>query len=461
MRLKTFVYQPLSVRTYLVIDPTTQECAVIDPVRVAAPVADYIKSQNLTLKAVLETHVHADFVSGAKELKHLFQGQPKIYCSVEGGKAWLPKYADVAVHNGDDISIGQVKLKALHTPGHTPEHLTWLCYEGEALIAAFTGDFLLIGGVGRPDLLGDEMTETLLSELHRSLFERISHLPDSLTIYPAHGPGSLCSKSIASGDSSTLGTERQTNPAFQWHDKDLWARELQKDVPAKPETFTRNKKINIEGACLIDELSTADPESVGDNQMANTIYDFRSPIDFGEAHRTGAINVPLGSPSTGSWLAGVYRGENAITAIIPSVEDKEFVRNLFSVLAGNLEVTFNVWDHSKEVNPLSTLPALKPNDLHGLVQNAGANVFIVDVRTPQEWEEGHLENAMHIELFKLADSAALDEIPRNAKIVTMCRSGMRSSIAASILLNKGFKNVSHLHGGINEWRDAHLPVVKS
>ncbi len=454
MILQTFPYAELSIQSYLIGDEASKECIVIDPPRVIKDIAGYISKHNLKLKAVLETHVHADFVSGALELKHAFGSTPVICCSEAGGSAYVPRYADRRIHDGDEVVIGTIRLVARHTPGHTPEHLTWLCYEGTEPKCAFTGDFLFVGGVGRPDLLGDDKTPVLLQELHNSLFQRIADLPDSLRIFPSHGAGSLCGKTMGSATTSTLGTERKTNSAFLPADMASWTANQQSEMPAIPKTFPRNKRINLMGAPLLTTVAadtlSANPDigQIVTNQ--GWVLDFRDPIPFGRGHIKGAINVPI-TPATGNWLAALLPDDVPLLCILPDGTTRGKIVDLIRTLGYDQPVTFALWNGLvADEGSLTSLPALSPEELRQLLEEKGDDVYLIDVRTPAEWNEGHISSAHHIELSRLPSNLA--EIPPNKQIVTVCRSGTRSSIAASVVQRAGYASVSHLAGGMTAWK---------
>jgi len=219
MFFQTISTPGLSLNTYLIGSTITKCCAVIDPSRQIAPYLAAAQNAGLKITHIIETHVHADFVSGALELKQELEGHPVIYCSGMGGEEWIPNYADKIVHDGDCIQLDFLRLQALHTPGHSPEHLSWICYDekrnSDIPWFIFTGDFLLINGIGRPDLLGEEKNKHLTDQLYSSLFEKIQSLPDSLEIFPSHSSGSVCGQSYGGKNFSTLGYEKLCNPYFQ------------------------------------------------------------------------------------------------------------------------------------------------------------------------------------------------------------------------------------------------------
>ncbi len=466
MILQTFSYPDLAIRSYVVGDPDRKECVVIDPPRIITAIETYLHIQDLKPKAILETHVHADFVSGAIELKHAFDNQPLICVSEAAGVSWIPHYADRKFNNGDTFSLGSVLLRARHTPGHTPEHISWLCYDltksNQHPVCAFTGDFLFVGGVGRPDLLGNTMTPVLLRELYKSLFTRISDLPDALRILPSHGEGSLCGTSIGASPTSTLGEQRRLNPALQAVPFNEWFAQMESNLPVIPRTFVRNKRINIEGPPLLNTLpeDNVKPTSQQLQQFAQNgwIFDFREPRLFGNSHAKRAINIPP-SPSMGNWLAGLIPEKEPILCIIPSMDVKERMSNLIRLLGYDQPLSFTLWQGiDKEDAPSIHLETVTAIELNTERQAHPEKVYLIDVRTPAEWKAGHLEGAHHIEVLKITEN--LRFIPQDREVVLYCRSGSRSSIAGSLLQREGYKNIKHLSGGIQAWKDASLPTNK-
>lgn len=451
MLVKTIIYPELAIQSYIVADEKTKQCAVIDAPRLISPICEYIRSQGLTIEAILETHVHADFISGSLELKKAFSDVPKIYCSAAAGPEWLPRYVDKPINDGDAIEFGSIILKAVHTPGHTPEHISWLCYNtgSDVPILAFTGDFLFVQGVGRPDLLGEDLKKQLLKELHNSIFNRFGSFPDSLTILPSHGAGSMCGKAIGAKPSSTLGEERRLNSAFVKKEEAAWMFDIEKDMPQPPKLFSRNKKINISGAPLLHSLESAkillSREDVVKEAENRSVLDFRDPQTFALSHFRRAVNVPL-TPSTANWLAGVLPQDEPLLCVLSNKKDKERIEGMIRMLGHDQPISFFVWDE----NILQTTDTEKLNNVNvpELKQLLAApdDIFIVDVRTPAEWNSSHMSAAHHIEINAVERS--ITQIPTDKHIIVVCGSGWRSSIAASLLKKNGFSKVSHIKGGM-------------
>jgi hydroxyacylglutathione hydrolase len=457
MKVQSFIFDDLKIFSYIIADEATGQCAVIDPPRVIEPIVQYIRSRDLKPVAVLETHVHADFVSGSLEMKQRFGSDVLIYCSAMGGPEWLPHYANRKVKDSDTIELGSVLLQAKHTPGHTPEHVSWIYYNTQnpdVAIGAFTGDFLFVGGIGRPDLLGSNMTPTLMRELYESVFDRMADLPDALILYPAHGSGSLCGKSMREAPSSTLGTERLTNPSLKKIDAQIWMDALQVDMPGAPHTFARNKRINMVGAPLLSTLPKDKMEPTVDDilriQAKGHVFDLRDAASFCKEHLQGALFVPFGTSSFGNSLASVMEEGADTLFVLANMADAERVSQLVRILGYDQQLYFSTWQKISEAKaPTQSLPQVSAKEA------LQRGTMILDVRTPEEWRNGHIAHSERIELSILPSRlASIPKVP----VIVLCRSGNRSCVAASFLQRAGFTDVANLAGGIEAWKQASLPI---
>src|SRR3954451_2289805 len=316
----------LAIASYLVGDEKTKEAAVIDPTRDVEEFVRIASGEGLRIKHILETHVHADFVSGARELKARLNGEPQIHCSGMGGADWLPAYADHVVKNGDEVKLGIVRLRALHTPGHTPEHVSWLLFDDsrskETPWLIFSGDFVFVGDVGRPDLLGDAERVRLAHDLYHSVFDTLRALPDFLEVFPAHGAGSLCGKAIGSRRSSSLGFERQFNASLKPFPEAQWTDKLLAGMPPAPPYFKRMKQVNRSGPAI---LGTALP---GRNPIAPKtlrdrldrggddliVLDLGAAEAFAAAHMPGSISIGL-TPQLPTWAGWILPAEKPIVLV--------------------------------------------------------------------------------------------------------------------------------------------------
>jgi len=231
----------LAIASYIVGDEKSGEAAVVDPTRDVGEFIAFARDNDLHIRHIIETHVHADFVCGSKELKARLDDEPTIHCSGYGGDDWTQPYADQYVKEGDTIEMGDVRLGFQHTPGHTPEHVGITLFDtsrsDQTPWVLFSGDFLFVGDVGRPDLLGEEAKKELAHQLYESVFERLNRLPDITEVFPAHGAGSLCGKAIGSRRSSTVGFERRYNPSLQQKPEEQWVADLLNEMPLSPPYF--------------------------------------------------------------------------------------------------------------------------------------------------------------------------------------------------------------------------------
>lgn len=453
----------LAIHSYVIGDENTKECVVIDPVR---DVEDYIaiaEKNGMEIKHILETHVHADFVSGAVELKARLNNVPKIHCSGMGGTQWIPSYADHVVQDGDEIKVGNLTFKAIHTPGHTPEHVMWALFENGEIQKLFTGDFLFVGDVGRPDLLGKEEMEKLSHQLYHSVFSKLNTFPDKTEVRPAHGAGSLCGKSLGKAPSSTLGQEREVNPALKKKSENHWINDLMKEMPPVPKYFPRMKRVNVTGAPIIGEnipgqraLTAAELKS--EISKGSIILDVRSKESFAAAHVPGSINIPF-SPQLATWAGWILPDNVPIVLILDDDAQLEhtvrpLVRVGFDNILGYLDGGIGAWEnHAEDIDHLKTISS---HDLHEwLVKDP--NHFVLDVRTDAEWNAGHITNAMHIHAGLVQSN--LEKLPKDKHISIVCGSGFRASIVASLLMRAGFENVSNVFGGMTAWKEEGFPTV--
>lgn len=458
----------LAIASYIVGDEKTKEVAVIDATRDVEEFIEIAKREGLRIAHILETHVHADFVSGSAELKARLSGEPQIHASGLGGAQWTPPYADHVVKDGDEVCLGGVRLKAIHTPGHTPEHLSWALYDDtrskQEPWLLFTGDFLFVGDVGRPDLLGEEARKGLASQLYQSVFQTVEPLPDFTEIFPGHGAGSLCGKAIGSRRSSTMGFERRFNGALQSASEEKWTETLLRGMPLAPPYFRRMKQVNSQGPKILgtelpgrQRFSSKDlHERLCENCL---VVDVRSKEAFAAAHIPGSVNIPLG-PNLPTWAGWVLPYDRSLVIVADDTSDvPEVVTHLIRVglddIQGYLDDGIHAWeDHGYEISRLETLSV---HDLAGRLKSASEPPFVLDVRTDSEWESGHIDEAKHIHGGLLQEH--FGEVPKDRPVAVICGSGYRGSIAASFLKREGYERVANVLGGMTAWKNASLPTV--
>ncbi len=460
MQIKRFFTPGLSINSYLIFDEETRRGALIDPTRHIEVYLAQALLDKVAITDILETHVHADFVSGAKELKAALGGKPVIHCSGMGGEEWIPHYADHIVKDRDSISLGNVHLEALHTPGHTPEHLIWLAFDERRSprtpCVAFTGDLLFVGSVGRPDLMGHELEEILVKQLYRSLFNVLYALPEFLQVYPGHGAESLCGKGIGGADTSTLGYEKHCNPWLLPQSYGQWHANLLKDIPAAPAYFRQMKRVNVTGLAkppgqelppilTMEQLRAYLPDAV--------LVDARGPEAFAAGHLKETLNIPF-APHFSTWAGSVLPQDKEIILMVEHAPDALPVLQALRLIGmdrvrGICLASQWPW----EAQEVATSPMIDVERL----QKEQPDFFILDVRAPHEWHDGHIAGAHHVELSRIPQS--LELLPKDVPIAVVCRSGTRASVIASLLNRQAGYASINVRGGMQAWLKAGYPVV--
>jgi len=448
MILKTRFIPGLAIYTYLIGDEETGKAAVIDCTRDVQPIIDLAKSEGLTITDICETHVHADFLSGAKELKEALGGSPTIHCSQEGGVEWTPKYADDQVQDGDEITLGTVKLRARHTPGHTPEHVVWELFDQKRSEkdpwVIYTGDFLFVGSIGRPDLLGKEAQQTLAHQLYHTTFSTLNSFPEFAEVYPGHGAGSLCGKAIGSRDTSTVGYEKKYNDSLIQKPEDKWVHDLMDQMPPAPPYFRKMKEINVKGPNILGGKLPGNhplsPQDVLEKQKECLIVDCRSKESFAGAHIPGSLSIPL-STVLSTWAGWLLPYDIPLILILDSISQHsevatQLIRVGFDNIVGYLQGGMETWESSGL--PLECFSLIDQKHFEEVSQEKPG--ILVDVRSPEEWKEEHDEQAVHIPLGLLVQN--IQKIPPDKQVYTICKGGYRAAIAAALLQKEGVKRVT-------------------
>ncbi|MGB8014194.1 MAG: FAD/NAD(P)-binding protein [Terriglobales bacterium] len=438
------------------------EAVVVDPQRDVDIYLKAAEQHGVKIRHIFETHLHADFVSGHKELAA--RTGAKVYIGPNGGAT----LSHVEVRDGFDLRLGSVLIKVLETPGHTPESICLVVTDENKSTdpwAVLTGDALFIGDVGRPDLSKTHTPAVLAGMLYDSLRNKLLKLPDDVLVYPAHGAGSLCGKKMRAERSSTIGTERLTNYALQIQSKEEFIQQLTANLPPRPEYFPQDAQINRTGAPALSELPELTPISAEELKSlldAGVIaLDVRPGDDFASGHVPGSIGIPL-SGEFASW-AGIVLGLSSQPVLIAASEEqmKEARTRLARVgiddARGYLRDGIVGW--TKAGLPLAEIPQVNPRLLSELLRKDKTQVL--DVRRKPEWEAGHIEGATWLALDDLKTSlpTMLPTIDRKAPIAVICKGGYRSLIASSLLQRAGFENVTNVTGGFVGWEKAKLPVV--
>ncbi len=436
------------------------EAVVVDPQR---DVELYIKAASdhgVAIRHIFETHLHADFVSGHRELAA--RTGAKIYMGAQAG-AMFPH---VPVTDGFELEFGKASIRVLETPGHTPESICLVVTDGEkspAPWAVLTGDTLFIGDVGRPDLSPRHTPVQLAGLLYDSLHEKLLALPDSVLVYPAHGAGSLCGKNMRAERSSTIGTERLTNYALQIKSREEFVAQLTSNLPARPEYFLKDAEMNRAGAAPLSDLlplRAITPVELktmlADGELA---LDVRPGDDFAAAHVPGSVNIAL-SGQFASW-AGTVLGLTAHPVLIASSDEQleearlRLARVGVEVLDGYLQGGVAAWQQAGFA--VGTIEQITPSELDAQLRTG--NVQVLNVRRAPEWEGAHIEGATWwpLDNFKVSPPEMDHDVP----IAVHCKGGYRSMIASSLLQRAGFKHVINVAGGFDAWQEAKLPSVSA
>jgi glyoxylase-like metal-dependent hydrolase (beta-lactamase superfamily II)/rhodanese-related sulfurtransferase len=432
------------------------EAAIVDPQR---DVEIYLKAADdhgLKIRHIFETHLHADFVSGHLELAA--RTGAKIYIGAEAGAT----FPHVALPDGSEVRFGKLRIKALETPGHTSEGICLVVTDEEKsdeAWAVLTGDTLFIGDVGRPDLSKALTPQQLAGKLYDSLHGKLMKLGDQVLVYPAHGAGSLCGRSMRAERSSTIGTERLTNYALQIKSREEFIRQLTENLPSRPEYFLEDAQINRAGAPALAGLPELPPIAAPQlkelMQQGVFVLDVRPNADFAAAHIPGSVNIALAGQFA-SW-AGTIVGLSARPVLVADTPEQyaearlRLARVGIEDLRGFLQDGIAAWKQAGF--ELATLPQMTADELserrHGHIQ-------VLDVRREGEWQAGHIEGAAWFPLDNFKVSAP--EIDPSVPLAVHCQGGYRSMIACSLLRRAGVENVINVIGGFDAWRKAGLGV---
>lgn len=447
--------------SYLVGDDKAGVAAVIDPRRDVDVYLQMARSLGVRITHIIESHIHADFVSGSHEL------QARIGAPIYTGKSDNYQFDCKQLNEGDELHLGKVTLRVLHTPGHTPEHISLLVFDsqqGNEPFGIFTGDTVFNKDVGRPDLLGGGTEKDLAAKLYHSLFDKILPLGDRLELYPCHGAGSSCGKSIGDRDRSTIGNERVFSDAFKQRSEAEFVEWILSDLPEPPTHYPRLKKVNAKGAKVMGCIPTLQPLSVDQfrEKMAGEnviVIDTRSILAFGGGHIPGAINIAL-RPAFPTWVGWTIDPEKEILLVIESKRDLNLItEQLFRLGYDNLlgYLHNGILDWYNAGLPLQRVGEMTVRELDR--QKDDADLIILDVRSDGEYEQGAIPGAKHIYVPHLIEH--LDELDEERAIAVYCGTGYRASLAASILQKHGFERVSNIPGSWKAWQNVELPVEQT
>lgn len=453
--------ETLAQASYMIGDLETKETIVIDAKRDIDTYLDIAQTHGLTISHITETHIHADYLSGSRELAAATQAS--LYLSVEGGNDWQYEFPHQGLKDGDVLKIGGLHLEIMHTPGHTPESITFLLKDGtDQPIKAITGDFIFVGDVGRPDLLEKAAgqigsQEIGAQQLYHSI-EKILKLPDDTEIWPGHGAGSFCGKSLSTIPQSTLKQEKLTNPALQFLGNESdFVNYVLSDQPTPPKYFSKMKQLNkVERPLLIavPKLAELNRDEV-DHAIKNglTIIDARPKSVSEKGFIPGSYLIE--NMKTFSTFAGsILDYQNQIVIIAEENQIEDITRKLMRIGMDNFYGY--ITDPAIQSIPLQSVKTIDLSSFTSYLENE--SIQIIDVRTLNEYQNGHIKGVENIALNTL--ETQLDKISKNAPVIIHCQSGTRAAIAYSILLKNGFDNILNYSGGINDWKKHNNELVK-
>ena len=459
--LESILTEGIAQLSYLVADTSIGTAAVIDPRTDVEIYEQLARKHGVSITHIFETHIHADFVSGSRSLAERI-GTAKIYLSgVQAGYG----FGGDAVIDGQQFDFGSFILTARHTPGHTPEHLSFVLSEAahsDQPWAVFTGDSLFVGSAGRPDLLGSEQSDALAEALYNTLYDFYLKLEDHVTIYPGHGAGSACGADIGDRLNSTIGYERRTNKFLSFPDFDAFRAFVVDDAPPVPWHYPELKKVNARGPAVMDRLPTIaalpphDFRRLAQESGVKTI-DSRSMTAFGGGHVPGSINIG-DRPEMSAWVGQLFDLDQRLLLVVDDDENVERIQRLIvrsghCQFAGYLAGGMKAWEMAGL--PMERLEQLSVHELHEL-QTTGSGPTVLDVRSPEEWAAGHIPGAEHHFVADMRDRIL--GLDKEQHYATYCASGYRASIASSLMQSRGFKRVSNVPGSWSAWTSAGFPV---
>jgi glyoxylase-like metal-dependent hydrolase (beta-lactamase superfamily II)/rhodanese-related sulfurtransferase len=448
----------LSHASYLIGDERTHTAVVVDPQRDVERYLESARKHGLTIRHVFLTHFHADFVSGQLELA------ARTGAQIHLGAAGKAAYPATPARDGDVLDVGDVRLKVLETPGHTPESISIVVYDLKKSAsepqAVLTGDALFIGDVGRPDLLVSVgmSAAQLASLLYDSLRNKLAPLPDATLVYPAHGAGSACGKNMSKDTFSTLGVQKKTNWALQPQTREQFVATLTSEQPCAPAYFAFDAALNRERRATLDEAlaNSLKPLPLADvlrlQSAGAVVLDSRDPNDYAREHLLGSTNIGLGGKYA-SWCGDLLRPDQPIVLIAEPGKERESAMRLgrigFDRVVGYLDGGSRAFAGRRDLT--RSHARIDARELQRRLASS-TPPLVVDVRAVSEWNAGHIDGARNEPLPALRQLAAA--LPRDRDLVMQCQGGYRSSIAASLLEQLGFERLADLEGGWQAWQAA-------
>ncbi len=454
MYFKQITVPGLGCNSYVIGCPGARQAVVVDPKRDVQEYMDISRDEGMKITHIIETHVHADHVSGNQELKSR-TGAPIYY-----GAGTPVTFDHKELKEGEIIEFGMVKLEIINTPGHTPNSISLLVTDkarSDQPELILTGDLLFVGSIGRPDLAGQEVLEEQVKNLYTSLYEKLGRLPDYLEVFPAHGQGSLCGKGLSAKDSSTLGYERRTQPVLQFSGFDEFHADIAGVFPVRPKSFTHIISTNANGVPLLERCpmeQTLNPDQFDKiRAQGATLIDTRDTAAFGGFHIPGAINIGF-EKQMANWIGMVIDPADNLLLVVDDRErydqmTTELHRIGYDNIYGYLSGGMAGWISSGM--PIESLSPISAHDLKAQIDEKQAE-NIVDVRTPEERAQGFIPASQHVPMTEIL-AGSLD-LPKDKEVILVCGTGYRANIVASHLKQQGFSHVHGLAGGLTAWQNA-------
>lgn len=453
MYFKHIYDETLAQGSYLIGCQKTGESIVIDAKRDIDTYLDLAEKENLQITHIAETHIHADYLAGSRELAAVTRAE--LYLSDEGGEDWQYEFDHIGLKDGDTIKVGNLSLEVMHTPGHTPESISFLLTDHPASdkpTMIFTGDFVFVGDIGRPDLLeGVAGIAGTSKESAKQMFQSLKKfkaLPDYIQVWPAHGAGSACGKSLGAVPNSTVGYEKLQNWALQYDDEREFVELLLEDQPEPPKYFAKMKKYNKVDRPLLVEVpeitKLTKDQFISAYNNGLTVIDARAKEVYADGFLPGSINI-VGNKSFSTWAGWVLDYQEQFMLIANDDQIEDLTRKLMRI---GLE---NIYGYISDLDELDIeLQKADVIDLDELKTYVGdKDTQIVDVRGSSEYKLNHIPSADNIFVGTLADN--LDKIDKDKRVVIHCQSGVRATVAYSILRKNGFDNIKNYSAGMNEW----------
>jgi len=452
----------LAQASYFVGCQATGEAIVIDPKRDIDTYLQIAEQENLKIAHIAETHIHADFLSGSRELAKATGAE--IYLSDEGGSDWQYQFPHIGLKDKDTFKVGNLRFEIIHSPGHTPEHISFILTDTAASnhpIMIFTGDFVFVGDVGRPDLLekaaGLKGTQEIGAHQMFQSLKKFKGLPDHLQVWPGHGAGSACGKALGAVPSSTVGYEKLTNWALSIDDEEQFVNMLLDGQPEPPKYFAMMKRLNKIGPNILGSIPHPGRLSLHQFEKAAkenvTIIDTRDKLAFAGGHFPGSINIQDNSAFS-TWSGWILNYDKPFLLVARDSRIEALTKALIRIGLDNIIGYVN--DMDKIANAGYEMETTRQITVQQL-KDKTEDYYFLDVRGYSEYNAEHIEGAINIQAGYLNDR--IDELPKDKKIIVHCAGGDRSAIAASVLQQKGFDNVYNLTCGMNGWKQAGFVIV--